>query len=303
MSEAAFPPGVAAALDRLTVPALPDGFADRLIGRIAADDLPAEMALPLPAKPRLSVMRRSGWRRTGGIFASVAAVGLATATAAASGAFGEPVYVPVVSDALARVDLVELPKKPKPVAKTAPKAAPTVESPKKPEPVVDGKSTASDLIRSKWQDPNFQQLPREQRQMAMQAEIRAAIEAGRFTREEFRAALAEAQAERRAKNEEQAKQRLPTREEIARKQRERAAAIRQRYENATPQEQSVMREQYRTATKLQMQLRDLRLKLRDADPIDQPAIREEMRTLRRELSKLKAENEARLNEGNAAPVR
>ena len=132
MSEPAFPPNVSAALDRLTVPPLPQGFGNRLIARIEAGDLPH---VATDVAQHLSSPRRrfggSGWRRSGGIVAIAATFSLATATAAASGFFGEPIYVPVVSDALAKADLVELPKReqiaPKPAAKgTSEQAAPAM---------------------------------------------------------------------------------------------------------------------------------------------------------------------------------
>jgi hypothetical protein len=298
MSHFAFPPAVAAALDRLTVPSLPVGFTDRLAARIDADDFPADRGLPLPAKPRLSFIRKAGWRRTGGIITSLAALGIATATAAASGVFGEPVYVPVVSDALAKADLVEIPKQVKPVVKVAPKTVAVAQKPEAPEPVVDGKTAARNLIQSKWQDPNFRKLPQDQRQGAMQAEIKAAIEAGRFTREDFRAALVEAQTERRARNEAQSKQDLSKFDEIKRKRKERAAANRARYEQASPEQKAVMRDQYRQVAQLERRLRELRAQIRDIDPADKPTIRKEMQTIRQELITLRSQNDILLSGGN-----
>ena len=43
MSDAAFPSHITAALDRLSPPPLPRGFADRLVARIEAGDLPANV--------------------------------------------------------------------------------------------------------------------------------------------------------------------------------------------------------------------------------------------------------------------
>ncbi|MBL0022131.1 MAG: hypothetical protein IPP23_07435 [Sphingomonadales bacterium] len=111
MSQPVFPPNVAAALDRLTVPPLPEGFSDRLLARLAAGDMPLESeAAPKLPEPRQRRILGGRWRRSGFIVGSVGLLGMATATAAAAGIFGEPIYLPVVSEALAKADLVENPK-------------------------------------------------------------------------------------------------------------------------------------------------------------------------------------------------
>jgi hypothetical protein len=313
MTPQSFTPALDKVLHQLTVPALPDGFADRLIARIDSGDMPLDggealAALPLP---RLPAMQASAWRRTRRVLVSAAAFGLATATAAASGIFGEPVYVPMVSDALAKADLVELPKKTKPVVKAAPKPA-VVEAkpnpnpnpnPTPPLPVADPKTVARDLILSKWQDPNFRKLPKEQRQAAMQAEVRAAMEAGRFTREDFRAALTDVQNERRARNAGKAVQDFPKMAEVQRKQKERVAAARERYDQASPEVQSAMRDNFQQAALLQKRMRELRRQLREADPADQPAIRREMREVRETLMQIKTANDALSGEGNVSAAR
>jgi hypothetical protein len=299
MSEATFSSALAAALDRLSVPPLPHGFTNRLVARIDAGDFPVETLPPLPSKPRRSSVNRVGWRKGGGIIASITALGLATATAAATGIFGEPVYVPVVSDALAKADLVALPTKSNPAPPTKTKAiaaAPTVKIPAEP---LEGKAAARELIQLKWQDLNFWQLSKEQRQAAMKAEVRAAVEAGRFSREDFRAALIEAQVERRLQNKESTKPGIRPFEAIRRKQMERTAENISKYEKASPDIQAVMRDQFRRGAAMQKRLRALRLQLNEADPAQQRMIRKEIKEIRDALAKLRVENTALPSEGNA----
>jgi hypothetical protein len=304
MNEAQFPPAVTAALDRLTVPAIPAGFADRLLARVAAGDMPPDIGQPLPAKSRTSSGRFPGWRRIGGIGATVAALGLATATAAASGAFGDPVYVPVVSDVLAKVDLVELPKKSKPDPAKRQKAgitsSLTPQNAPKPPPV-DGKAAVRDLIRSKWQDPEFRKLPKAERQSAMRVAMRTAIESGRFTKEDLRAVSAEARIEREEKRIHQG-QRKP--EVLRQKLRERVAAERQLYEEAPFKEKEVLRDKYRQTATLRKRLRALREQLRQAPAGEQPAIRREIRAIRQQMEQAGAVDEKAIpNEGNGEAER
>ncbi len=71
------------------------------------------MSLPSPL-PSSRPRRASPWRRTGRIIGIVGTFSLATATAAAAGFFGDPVYVPGVSEALVEAKIVETPA---PIAK------------------------------------------------------------------------------------------------------------------------------------------------------------------------------------------
>ncbi len=97
-------PATARALDAFTVPALPADFADRLVARATATPaLPA--LLPLAAPRRAG---RSLWRRGGLILSGVAAFGLISAAAAATGVFGDRVRqtirsAPVVGTIIASV--------------------------------------------------------------------------------------------------------------------------------------------------------------------------------------------------------
>ena len=107
MTEPAFSPEINKALDAYAVPPLPKGFSDQLMARIASGDAGAiDAAAPLPALRRRIA---SPWQRTTRIVGSVALFSLATVTAAAAGVFGNPVYVPGVSEALVEAKIVKAP--------------------------------------------------------------------------------------------------------------------------------------------------------------------------------------------------
>ena len=109
MAEPEFSDEVLKALDSYAVPPVPVGFGERLMARIASGDTGAvesAEAPPLPSRRRTT----SPWRRSSRIIGSVAIFSLATATAAAAGIFGEQLYVPVISEALAEAKIVEAPK-------------------------------------------------------------------------------------------------------------------------------------------------------------------------------------------------
>lgn len=93
MSAFEFSPSMRLALDAYRVPALPEGFADRVVARALAES--RQRAAP--------PVRTTRWRRTGRIVTGAALAGLLTATAAAAGWFGKPVYVPVISEIIERI--------------------------------------------------------------------------------------------------------------------------------------------------------------------------------------------------------
>jgi hypothetical protein len=199
MSEAPFPKHISDALDRYDVPPLPDGFADRLIARATSE---SEPSLP-PLRPRRSLGGR--WQRSAFIAGAVGLFGMVTAAAAATGFFGEPVYVPVVSEALAKANIAPMPKIAKaqpPKAKPVPAKQPAIAKVEAPagqpiEPKIpDGTEQARSTIREMWQDPAFRQLPKEERRMAAKERLRAGIAEGRYTREELKSAMQAMQAER-----------------------------------------------------------------------------------------------------------
>ncbi len=116
MTDPAFSPEMEKALNAYTVPPAPAGFSDRLMARIASGDT----GTVATAMPELPARRRtpSPWRRTSRIVGSVALFSLATATAAAAGVFGHPVYLPGITEALVKAEIVEAPAprpQPKPV--------------------------------------------------------------------------------------------------------------------------------------------------------------------------------------------
>jgi hypothetical protein len=200
MSEADFPAHIRAALDRYGAPPLPDGFTDRLLARADAD---AHTSLPSIRPHRASGGR---WRRSGIIAGSLGLFGMVTAAAAATGFFGAPIYVPVVSEALAKADITPLPKRAERSvaakkrttlvpANTDPQAAATsVEAPDSKASA--GKAKARETIRTMWNDPMFRQLPAEQRRAEAKQRLRTAMEQGDYSREELKAAMLQMQTER-----------------------------------------------------------------------------------------------------------
>lgn len=263
MSEAPFPKHISDALDRYDVPPLPDGFADRLVARAEA-----ESEVPFPAlRPRRTLGGR--WRRSAFIAGSVGLFGMVTAAAAATGFFGEPVYVPVVSEALAKANIAPMPKvaaakptkaTPAPAKEPAiAKAVAPAEPPVEPK-IPDGTEQARTTIREMWQDPAFRQLPQEERRMAARERLRAGIADGRYSKEELKSTMQAMQAERAERLEQRADARAafglpekPKRQRPAGEQQQAAPAgpvadgpaalppiarqkLRERLQNATPEE-------------------------------------------------------------------
>ncbi len=280
MTDPAFPPHIRAALDRFDVPPLPTGFADRLIARVEAGDLPAATDEALPPLPQARLQRLPGgrWRRSGFIAGSIGLFGMVTAAAAATGFFGEPVYVPVVSEVLAKANIAPIPKqklppKAKPDPKTQPvlvKVQPTEESPKPAS--AQGKDEARTLIRSMWQDPQFRNLPRQERRIEARKRLQAAIDNGSISQadlqeaaQDLRTRRIERRAERKAArqafgNSEPTIQRLPVRRAVERPVRpadpassnplseplsEQRPRLRERLQRATPDERAQIRERIR----------------------------------------------------------
>jgi hypothetical protein len=317
MNEPQFPPNVAAALDRLTVPPLPPGFADRLGARIEAGNLPAEADAALPPLP---TPRRhfgnGGWRRSVRLTGVVAAFGVATATAAASGFFGEPVYVPVVSETLASADLVALPRKaekPKPVA---PKAEPemAVSETAKTTAAPTGKAAVHDLYAKLRSDREFKALPKRERIARTQAEIRQMLRDGTMTRPELREALGEIRAAQkpqlRAKIDADVQRRIDSgslRPEAAaqiERVREKIDANAQKRPALTPEQRAERREAIRQMpADQQARLQELRQQLRSVPPAEKPAIRRQIREIWQSMGGLPPEKMEYPSEGNPEPVR
>ncbi len=285
MNDAVFPAPVAAAMDRLTVPPLPAGFRDRLLAR--AGEAQASLP-PLPAA-RKRTGWGSGWRRSGWIIGSAASLGLATATAAASGAFGDPVYVPVVSETLATAKLVELPgravakpapEKVTPPAKIVVKAVPTVSAPEPEVAALKGKQAVRDLYKRLRTDPEYQALSRPERVALARQELRTMLAEGRVTMPELQQMLRQSRANREIKAAEGARPSLRERtlaqavgdtpqsapgEATSRKRPDPAQmeARRNAFQQLPPEQKA--------------RVRELREQLRTATPEEKPAIRRELR--------------------------
>lgn len=182
MTEPAFPPEVAKALDHYGVPPVPTGFADRLKERAI---LRQALAIPLAVAPR----RRAGpWKRAGRVVISVSAISLFTAAAAAGGLFGKPVYVPGITEVLEQTNVIEArPVEPAHVAKPV----------LMPDPIaIDtgtvGETKAKAALEQLRQDPDFQAMrPREKIRTAVK-ETRTLVKSGEITKQEGREALRDA---------------------------------------------------------------------------------------------------------------
>lgn len=284
MTEPAFSPGIEKALDAYIVPPVPAGFGDRLMARIAIGDAGqvSPAATELPARHRAA----SPWRRTSRIVGSVALFSLATATAAAAGFFGDPVYLPGISEALVKVEVIDAPK-----PKTKPKPAILAQKPvineTTPTPVEMPKGSAAVVSRlgEMRDDPRYANLTPRQKFAVAGREVRSMVRAGEVTREEARVAVREmarnadpetkaavraAVAERRAKRQERRSRiATPTPIETAETQSdvtvtddtlpatdtsqvapEKVEELRARYLAASPEERAAMRRELRERLQL-----------------------------------------------------
>lgn len=248
MTEPAFSSEISKALDSYIVPPVPSGFSDRLMARVRVGDN-GEVAAPAPI-PTQKRRSNSPWRRTSRIVGAVAMFSLATATAAAAGIFGKPVYLPGITEALVEAKIV---KTPPPVATPVVRAVamPPAVEPAEPPPLPA--TTGSEAIVSRVQelrnDPEFTTLaPREKMRVAGK-EVRQMVQSGEASREDVRAAVRELaqdvdpatkEAWRKAASERRA-QRLERREALR---------------NATPEERTAMREALRERRAKRLQQTD-----------------------------------------------
>ena len=102
-----FDPAFQVKLDAFTVPALPAGFADRLVEAAMEDGDAATQPQP-QALPPLRRATKRRWLRGGAAGLGVIAVGMLSISAAAMGYFGEPIrhavqHAPVVGKVIERV--------------------------------------------------------------------------------------------------------------------------------------------------------------------------------------------------------
>lgn len=187
MVEPAFDRQIQKALDAYIVPAMPQGFSDRLMMRIASGNTGVDAAsLPMPlARSR----RSSPWRRTSRIMGSLAIFSLATAAAAAAGIFGEPVYVPGVSEALVKAQIVQAPKPALPskvrmVAKTK-----ALELADVAPYGATGSTAVIERVTTLRNDPQFSELAPRQRMAIAEREVRQMVRSGEVTRQDVRTAV------------------------------------------------------------------------------------------------------------------
>jgi hypothetical protein len=191
MAEPEFSPEVRTALDSYAVPSLPSGFADRLLARIEAGDT-AKLA---PATGFANRLRRNGsgaWRRSSRIIGSVAFLSLATATAAAAGIFGSPVYVPGVSEVLAKTELVPASRytavEKSPVLAAKPKDVAVRDVPVQP---ANGTEAVVSRIEQLRENPKFENLTPRQKFIIARKEVQTMVRSGEATQQEARAAVRE----------------------------------------------------------------------------------------------------------------
>lgn len=186
MAEPAFSPEIEKALDAYAVPPMPTGFSERLMARIASGD--TGLVEPAAHLPLPRARKSSPWRRTSRIVGSVAIFTLATATAAAAGFFGDPVYVPGVSEALVEAKIVEAPK---PVAK--PKIRMVTEAKlieaASAQPPATGSAAIVNRVTDLRNDPEFAKLTPRERLAVTGKEVRQMVRSGEATRQDVRTAV------------------------------------------------------------------------------------------------------------------
>jgi hypothetical protein len=185
MSDTPFSPEMRRALDGFAPPPPAPGFADRALERVRARD-----ATPPLSKPLRRWRAASPWRRAGVVIGALASVSLVSAAAAATGVFGEPVEVPVISPIARSLDIVRAPvvRQAPPVQAAAAPAAP-------PQP---GVSAARERIDTLIDDPEFRALPPAERRAELRRSAREMVASGEARPREVRTALRDTTRERLA---------------------------------------------------------------------------------------------------------
>lgn len=130
-------PALAMKLDAFTVPALPPGFADRLVAAVQAEPAAA------PDLPRLRASRPRRWLRGGAAGLGALAVGMISISAAAMGYLGEPIRhavseAPVIGRVIERV-IPKAARQPMkaPAARLAKPAPPKIEAAPGQAPIME----------------------------------------------------------------------------------------------------------------------------------------------------------------------
>ena len=240
MAEPAFSPEIEKALGCYAVPLVPAGFSDRLMARISGGDTGASDAAN--TLPPLRSRRANPWHRASRIIGSVAIFSLATATAAAAGVFGDPVYMPGISEALVEAKIVEAPA---PVTKPKLRivAEPRVIAPTAAPPATGSAAIVSRVTELR-DDPEYAKLPPRERLKLARKEVRQLVRSGEASKQDVREAVREL-----AKGADPA-----TRDawrKAAAQRREKRLERREALRNATPEERAAMlqelRERRRTA--------------------------------------------------------
>lgn len=185
MSDTPFSPEMRRALDGFAPPPPAPGFADRALERVRARDA----APPLP-KPLRRWRSTSPWRRAGVIVGALASVSLVSAAAAATGVFGEPVEVPVLSPLARSLDII-----PAPVVRRAPPVQAAAAPAAQPRP---GVSAARERIDTLIDDPEFRALPPVERRAELRRTAREMVASGEARPGEVRTALRDTARERLA---------------------------------------------------------------------------------------------------------
>ncbi|MFN3452264.1 MAG: hypothetical protein ACK4ZE_08905 [Sphingorhabdus sp.] len=249
MTEPAFSPDVSKALDSYTVPPVPSGFSDRLMARVLSGDTGEVVApAPIPTQKRRS---NSPWRRTSRIVGAVAMFSLATATAAAAGIFGKPVYMPGITEALVEAKIVQTPK---PVARPQARAVAEIPAVDPAAPRALTTTTGSAAIVSKVtelrNDAEYAKLaPREKLRVAGK-EVRQMVKSGEASRQDVRAAVREL-----------AQDADPAAKEAWRKaaanRRAQRLERREALRNGTPEERAAMRDALRERRAARLQQTDV----------------------------------------------
>jgi hypothetical protein len=279
-----FPPHIKHALDQYDVPPLPAGFADRLLARVASDDTGDVQAKPYLAKRWLqnrNARRAGAWGRSGRILTTVAVFSLASATAAAAGFFGEPTYIPGISQMLASAKLIVDPRKiaNSQSAKTAPAVAPVVKVMDDDTHTVPVKAKGGALVIARMHalqtDPAFTALPPLERLIVARRAVFAMVRSGEATPQEARDAI-----HMLAKDADPAKKALWSAEAQARQ--ESREARRQAIKASRPQDTETIDASGLPQTAPPANTGTLRERLRNATPEQRAAIREAVRQRRQD---------------------
>lgn len=191
MNDTPFPPQLTAALDAYAVPPLPEGFTRKLLARAQT---------PQGDQPQMrssKSIRRSPWARTGRFAMVIGSTGFIAATAAAAGIFGEPAYVPGISEVLIQAEIIDAPPKARP-NKALPSpaiSAPAAAEAASPLPVPTGSDKVKSTLQSLSRDPAFRALPPREKLRQAIAKNRELIRSGQATPQDVRRAVAEIRAE------------------------------------------------------------------------------------------------------------